>query len=282
MKDDEFYVGYMPEAPTRTASVIKKTLACLGVLVVSIGAILVWSQKKFPPSEFEYGITTTVDGYLFVDPVPHLAVPLGTSADGSQLYENILLVGSGKAGAKDVVAAIAHSANKTLVSSRVRLAGYLIYGDGKTILQITAEDNEKAEVSPGMPPSLHTGTSQGNLTVTGEVVDPKCYFGVMKPGEGKAHRSCAIRCISGGIPPVFHATGSTDYLILVDENFEPLNERILPEVGDEITLSGEVIVWDDWKILKVADESINGIESQRKLEEMLTAFNKGMTQCTNE
>ncbi len=282
MKDDEFYVGYMSEAPTRTASVIRKTLAYLGALVVSIGAILVWSQKKFAPSEFEYGITTTVDGYLFVEPVPHLAVPLGTSPDGSQLYENILLVGSGKAGAKDVIAAIAHTTNKILVGSRVRLAGYLIYGDGKTILQVTAEDNEKVEVSSGMVPSPHTGISQGNLTVTGEVVDPKCYFGVMKPGEGKAHRSCAIRCISGGIPPVFHARGSTDYLILADENFNSLNERILPVVGDEITLSGEVIGWNDWKILKVADKSINGIVSQRKLEEMLTAFNKGMTQCTNE
>jgi len=27
------------------------------------------------------------------------------------------------------------------------------------------------------------------MTLQGEIIDPKCYFGVMKPGKGKIHRS---------------------------------------------------------------------------------------------
>ena len=45
----------------------------------------------------------------------------------------------------------------------------------------------------------------GTVTLTGEIVDTKCHFGVMKAGEGKVHRECAVRCISGGAPPGFLA-----------------------------------------------------------------------------
>jgi hypothetical protein len=29
------------------------------------------------------------------------------------------------------------------------------------------------------------------MTLTGEIVDSKCYLGVMNPGQGKVHRDCA-------------------------------------------------------------------------------------------
>ena len=41
--------------------------------------------------------------------------------------------------------------------------------------------------------------SQG--TLVGELVDTKCFLGVMRPATGKVHRGCAIRCLSGGAPP---------------------------------------------------------------------------------
>ena len=39
----------------------------------------------------------------------------------------------------------------------------------------------------------------GAVTLTGEIVDSKCFLGVMNPGNLKPHKACAIRCISGGI-----------------------------------------------------------------------------------
>ena len=60
-------------------------------------------------------------------------------------------------------------------------------------------------------------TSLGAVQFTGEIVDSKCYFGVMNPGNGKVHRDCAARCISGGIPPAFlvrDAAGRTQTLLL--------------------------------------------------------------------
>jgi hypothetical protein len=37
--------------------------------------------------------------------------------------------------------------------------------------------------------------------LTGELVDSKCFLGVMRPAVGKVHRGCAIRCLAGGVPP---------------------------------------------------------------------------------
>jgi len=46
-----------------------------------------------------------------------------------------------------------------------------------------------------------TTTKQiGRITLRGEIVDAKCFFGVMRPALGKVHRACAIRCLSGGVP----------------------------------------------------------------------------------
>ena len=40
------------------------------------------------------------------------------------------------------------------------------------------------------------------VMLRGEIVDSKCYLGVMNPGEGTVHRDCAARCLSGGLPPM--------------------------------------------------------------------------------
>jgi len=37
--------------------------------------------------------------------------------------------------------------------------------------------------------------AMGERTLRGEVIDPKCYIGAMKPGGGKTHKACA-ECFS--------------------------------------------------------------------------------------
>lgn len=44
------------------------------------------------------------------------------------------------------------------------------------------------------------------------------------------HRACAIRCISGGIPPVFlvqQKGGSAIYILLVSAEGKPVNVQVL-------------------------------------------------------
>ena len=49
----------------------------------------------------------------------------------------------------------------------------------------------------------------GPVTVSGEIVDSKCFLGVMVPGAGKTHKECASLCLRGGIPPAPVRAGSS-------------------------------------------------------------------------
>jgi hypothetical protein len=102
------------------------------------------------------------------------------------------------------------------------------------------------EVVPLLPVKLGSGA------VLGEITDPKCLFGVMKPGEGKPHRSCAARCIAGGIPPVLKTTapdGQTQYYLLAGEKGQPVNAEILPYVGESVQVCGDIYRVGDWLLL---------------------------------
>ena len=223
------------------------------------------------------GSTTTVEGYYFEKPVPHIAVPLGINSEGKELFQNVLLVGFGKAGATNVMTKLQNRKGRSFEGAKIELTGFMIYGNGKALLQVTEEDNSNIVFLAGATAPVPILDSTGVTTLNGEIVDPKCYFGVMKPGEGKAHRSCAIRCIAGGIPPVLHASDREEYFLIVNENWQPVNEEVLNLVGDQITITGKEILWNDWKILKVNTADLRAVASSKRIKEQLMAFEYGMT-----
>src|SRR5262249_8018095 len=94
----------------------------------------------------------------------------------------------------------------------------------------------------------------GIQKIKGEIVDPKCYFGVMKPGEGKPHRDCAIRCILGGIPPVFHVqneSGDNNYYLIVGPHAEKMNVAVQNYVAEPAEITARVVKYDDWIVMFV-------------------------------
>jgi hypothetical protein len=109
------------------------------------------------------------------------------------------------------------------------------------------------------PPVVH---DLGAATLHGQIVDPKCYLGVMKPGEGKPHSDCAIRCIAANIPPVLkiiNDSGDETLLILRGENGETINRQILKYVGIPVSVTGKIEQVDDWLVMKTDPSS--GIEA---------------------
>ena len=140
------------------------------------------------------------------------------------------------------------------IGKKITLAGTLIYGDGKTLMELTKEEESLINISTDdkLPEEIPTPYSQ--VTVNGEILDPKCYFGVMKPGEGKIHKSCAIRCISGGIPPVFrNESGDSQkdhqYFLMVDKDGQPINKELLPYVAEKISINGRTRKLWGWDVL---------------------------------
>ena len=186
-------------------------------------------------------------------------------ADEGELEDNlskeILLVGFGKFGALGTMQSIQETAGD-LNCKKITLAGTLIHGGGKTLMELTQETASLIKVEDAPRQIIPKTTNATPISLKGEIIDPKCYFGVMKPAEGKIHKSCAIRCISGGVPPVFRQpTGKTDqpydYFLVVDESGESINQAVLPFVGEPVSAAGKTANFLDWKILYINPSNLN-------------------------
>lgn len=253
MKKEEFYIGWMGNAPASIAGFVKKYLLLLLIVVVTIGVLLAMNQNKFSKANFEFGKATIVRGIYISSPVPHLLVP------DQNDYVMIPLVGYGKHGAEGVMHELEEEKSGPLNGKEISLKGTLLYGDGKILMQVDKNDNPLGNVSsvPNKIPTIEA--DKGNVSLRGEIIDPKCYFGVMKPGEGKVHKDCAIRCILGGIPPVLKMTnekGENFYVLLTGVN---INERVKDFVATPSRVDGRLKKYNGWDILEVnsISESVN-------------------------
>lgn len=268
MNNSEFYIGWQSNAPSSFAMHVKKVLLFLFPAAIVIALLIASFQKKFSTANFEFGKLTTVKGIYSNDPVPMLKVVNGKDIWGNESYITMPLVGYGKHGAETAIKEIETEENVSLANKEISLKGTLLYGDGKTLLQVNKDDDPVVSVTESATPSLvPVKKDMGNQTINGEIIDPKCYFGVMKPGEGKVHRDCAIRCILGGIPPVVkvqNEKGEEDFYLLVGSNGEKLNKVVQDYVAEPVAINARVVKQDDWIILYVNDN--NGINRISKLE----------------
>jgi hypothetical protein len=149
-----------------------------------------------------------------------------------------LLVAPGKHGADSFVT--------TFEGKNVRLQGQLIYRDGQTMVEIDPKTIKMMESAP----SGSETTDLGTATLTGEIVDSKCYLGVMNPGRGKVHRDCAARCLSGGIPPAL-LTSTGEIVLLVNHDGKAFARDTLREFVDEVVVvRGELVRRGDIKMVQ--------------------------------
>jgi len=182
-------------------------------------------------------------------------------------FKNIVLLGFGKSSANPFLAKT-KSEVPALSGTTLLIEGNLIYFNGKTLLQIT--DDQKISVLKEANPAQipRSKVLVRDMELVGEIIDPKCYFGVMKPGKGKIHRSCAVRCISGGIPPVLATTDDnniSEYYLITDVYGEPLHDAILPYVGKPSTLTGTVVQLEDWYQLRLDISTIKELNRPSKI-----------------
>lgn len=81
----------------------------------------------------------------------------------------------------------------------------------------------------------------------------------MKPGQGKPHKDCAIRCILGGISLVLKVQdgkGNENYYLLLGENGEKMNDAVQQFVAEPVTVLAKMVKYDDWIIAYVKKKGI--------------------------
>jgi hypothetical protein len=147
----------------------------------------------------------------------------------------------------------------------VRVRGTLLHRDDRWMLELASGDgviqtirslgsNDEQELR------APTDRSVGSVSLRGEIIDPKCYLGAMKPGGGKTHKACAALCISGGVPPMFvtrDAELHETFYLLVDKDGHAINDPVLPFVGDPVELKGELLFRGDLRVLRIDPQWIN-------------------------
>lgn len=149
----------------------------------------------------------------------------------------VIAVGEGKRGLADVKA-------KDLTGAGIE------YRRGNLIL-----------FEPATPQSVDAGSAlpifaaARDVELTGEIIDPKCYAGAMKPGDGATHKSCAALCILGGVPPMLlvRENGSERLLRLVSDTGQPYAgddlKHIASLVGVEVTVRGQLSASEQDEVL---------------------------------
>lgn len=237
---DEFYINYLP-IPKSYQRFLMRFIPLVIVGAIAFAMILPGVHDQFNAGKIQG--TQELEGLLFDKPVPHLIVPRPGNTMSHAPFSRYILTGLGKTAPKESIL--------EQTGQWVKLNGIVVSRNQLSV--IAARSAEPIAPPENITITADAGTSLGQYALKGEILDGKCYPGVMKPGQSKTHRACAIRCISGGVPAVFRVQNSRDdvmYFLLADEQGEAVNDRVLDLVADPIEITGEVIRYDDMYVIQ--------------------------------
>jgi len=236
----DFYVGYLP-MPRRLVVFLWITVPLLAGGLGTLAAVFSASQRDPGSGVWDTDAPITVEGTLLVEPYAMIVDDSGAT---------FLLVEIGKSGAADRAAPFA--------GERVAAQGFELEREGRKMLELI--DGEAAFVRTNAPARPIPVTSTGEtVTLSGEILDSKCYLGAMKPGDGKGHKACATLCITGGVPPllrIWAPDGSARHLLLVDSDGTSARDDVLAWIGEPVVVTGKPGRIGDMETLAVGAGSV--------------------------
>jgi hypothetical protein len=210
--------------------------------------------RPFNDHRFEFGRIEEYSGTYFEEPFPVLILDGGEFSP--QYNSAALLVGYGKHGATGIMNRAARSLG-VMDGKRISVQGTMIRGDGKMLIELTRSGEAVLKVLTDSVATPYV-SQHSPVKLEGEIIDPKCWFGVMKPGEGKVHKSCAIRCISGGIPPVLRVQDSSKatYYLMRGPEGDDIHRSLLQYVGEPIIVRGTWYTQNGWGVIRTDPQAI--------------------------
>ncbi len=230
---DEVFIGW-DKAPVRDRRFLLLSLPLLGLGAAGAARALAQATNDPGAGLWDTGHVTRVTGALRAAPYPMLYVEDAASPYG---VRTILLVALGKCTSALKLA--------TAEDQVVTASGVLIERGARRMLEVPLALDKWLEASSAtvkLPPLQPE--SLGRAKLSGQIMDTKCFFGVMRPSLGKTHKACASLCIRGGIPPSFWARrkdGKESILLMTDAAGKAHGEAILPFVGEPVAAEGEIV-----------------------------------------
>jgi hypothetical protein len=243
MADPEapFYVGYL-KLPRALRGFLAWVLA--GLLALDIGLAVIAFAGQPPHATGGWSSDEAVYiGQFQAKPYPMVRL----FATGKDPARTVLLVGAGKDGPPVGMDA--------LDGAMVEARGYPVRRGDLEVLQIY---NPPVRQDASQLDALPQGPAEP-VTLTGEIVDSKCYAGAMNPGEMKAHEACGSFCLLGGIPALFVTRGddgTTRWYVMASPDGGPISDQARRLVGQPVRLSGTIRRGDGLATFTVADDEM--------------------------
>lgn len=236
---DDFYVGYLP-LPQSHRKALRVCVAVIGLIILGSAGLLASQQRNPGSAVWNDGHVMSLTGVCRELPYPMLVFPEHPD------HMPVCLVELGKLGAQE--------RTKGLDGKTLECRGWALERDGRKILELVGESDAISVVDEAVRPKGPI-TRIAQLKATGEVVDYKCYLGAMKPGDGKAHKACAMLCVSRGIPATFITANTSsqtpDYFVLVDASLRPVIDQVLELSGEPVEVSGWIVESEGLKMLEL-------------------------------
>lgn len=237
---DEFFVGYL-----KTPRGLNRFSLGVGALALGLVALVSFALAYFqrtPGKHLEraqYG--AKLSGLYLQKPYPMVFAP---DEDGA--LRGTFLVRPGKSGTPS---------RGELNGKPVALRGLKLERDQKTLFEVY-ELRAAEAAAPIVAPQRTAG---GRRKLKGVIVDSKCYYGRMRPGDGKPHRACAQYCIDSGIPPLLVTspdTANSIHYVIVGPHLEPIHHDMAAYAAEFIEVEGEAFSFADLLYLAIEPDSI--------------------------
>ena len=246
--EEEFFIGYAPPMPPKLARFVTQVVVGLGCVGFVWAVTLAAGHRRLEGGHFEFGHPDRFSGVIVEQPYP------GLRLDGvdSNVEPWALLVAPGKRGAEALV--------RGLEGRRVTFTGTRIQRGSHTMIEVepASLDPKRSEAASKEPFGGLEASANGPVELTGEIVDSKCFLGVMVPGSGKTHKECASLCLRGGIPAALHVqdrAGHSSVLLLTGPAGEPIGTAALHSAGEAISVAGSIHRQGGWKVLRTDPKS---------------------------
>ena len=252
-EQEEFFIGYAPPMPPRLARFVTRAVIGIACVMFLWAVTLAAGHVPLEGGTFEFGHPKSFSGRIIERPYPALRL------DGvdPNVKPWALLVASGKHGANTLVSGLG--------GRHVTLTGTRIQRGSHTMIEVEpASLSQKASEAASMEASaLLEHSENGPVELRGEIVDSKCFLGVMVPGSGKTHKECASLCLRGGIPPALYVqdrAGHTSLLLLTSASGEPIGAQALVVAGEAISVTGSVQQLGGWLVLRTDPSSWHRVD----------------------
>jgi hypothetical protein len=231
MSDDDFFIGWSPNTPRADRRfLIGAGLGLVGAAAIA-GVGLGMRGPQPGPGAWRQSDMRVYRGLLKRAPYPMLRF-----RDEAGALRTALLAGYGK----DALV-IPHA----ITDAAIVCASAIVRGPN-LMLAVPAEAGAIEPWRPDQPITDGDSRDEGEGLLVGEIVDAKCFFGAMRPGYGKTHKSCAALCIEGRLPLAFCSSGECgsargETPLLLNSCGLAHGRDLLPFVADPVIATGRFV-----------------------------------------